>query len=60
MSEQVNDLMEVAQLIGSNNHCYFEEMELLLGDPAKSQETAGKCNQCPNCTSQSLLDWSLY
>eukprot|EP00957_Ditylum_brightwellii_P076378 5805258-Ditylum_brightwellii.AAC.1 len=48
MAEQVNDLMEVLQMIRSNNCCYFEERELLLGDPAKSQETAGKCNQCPN------------
>eukprot|EP00957_Ditylum_brightwellii_P106690 8139005-Ditylum_brightwellii.AAC.1 len=35
-------------------------MELLLGDPANSQETAGKYNQCPNCMYQPLLDQSLY
>ena len=58
--EQVDDLMEVAKLLGSTSRCYFEEIDTLLGNPASDLSTVGQCNNCPNCRGENIFGKSLY
>eukprot|EP00957_Ditylum_brightwellii_P185456 14120996-Ditylum_brightwellii.AAC.1 len=46
--DQFLDSMEVACLFGLTGKCYFQEMELLFGNPKLQRETEGQCGSFPN------------
>ena len=53
---QLQEVMDVASLLSSSVHCYYNTIKKKLGNPYISMEGEQQpCGTCPNCQSKKLL-----